>query len=504
MNTFNMNQRMLHKTHSFHIKIHHWLLFGAIAMALSGCAVNPATGQSNFVLMSQSKEIEIGKEEHQKILDSMTVYNDEKLQAYVERVGKQMADASHRSDLEYTFTIIDSPDINAFALPGGYVYINRGLLTFLNSEAQLAAVLAHEIGHITARHSVQQQARTRIASTAAGIGGFVASIATRNGYIGQQISEVTSIWAASGLSGFGREHELEADSLGAEYLYKGGYDPTAMIEVITVLKNQEDFNKKISNNRSSYHGLFASHPRNDTRLHEVVSKVGALSRDQIKEIDENDFREHLDGLIVGENQAAQTSQGRNRYYQSVLGYTLVFPDSWQISETPSTVTASSEGGAASLFVEVRRIQERIEPRLYIRDTLGIDNLQQSEALSQYRLIGHTGIRENSTTGENERIAVLYLGSRAYIFSGKTSSASEEGASDKLLSAIKTFRAIQRNERFAGNELKIKYVQASEFFDFSVVARSSKLASYPEETLRLLNGYYPIGSPEKGDWIKLVE
>lgn len=136
------------------------------AALLQGCAVNPATGGANLVLMTENKEKEIGLEEHQKVLESMSVYRDEALQAYVEKVGNAVAAASHRPDLDYTFTIIDSPEINAFALPGGYVYVNRGLLTYVNSEAELAAVLGHEIGHITARHAVQRQARGGLAKTA--------------------------------------------------------------------------------------------------------------------------------------------------------------------------------------------------------------------------------------------------------------------------------------------------------------------------------------------------
>ena len=213
---------------------------------LTSCSINPATGSANLVLMSEKREKEIGQEEHQKVLASMPLYEDEKLLAYVREVGNRAASVSHRPELEYTFNVIDSPEINAFALPGGYVYVNRGLLTFMNSEAELAAVLSHEIGHITARHAVQQQAKGRLAQTAVTVGGIVTAVATGSGYVGSQISEIASIWAQSGLSGFGREHELEADSLAAEYLVKAGYDPAAMIDVITVLKNQEDFNRLVT------------------------------------------------------------------------------------------------------------------------------------------------------------------------------------------------------------------------------------------------------------------
>jgi predicted Zn-dependent protease len=479
------------------------LLFMLFASLVS-CAVNPATGGINLVLMSERKGKAIGLEEHEKVLASMAVFEDEKLLAYVKEVGNRVAKVSHRPDLEYQFTIIDSPEINAFALPGGYVYVNRGLLTFLNSEAELAAVLGHEIGHITARHAVQQQAKGALAKTTATVGGFVTAVVTGSGYLGSQISEVASIWAQSGLSGFGREHELEADSLGAEYLVEAGYDPEAMIRVITTLKNQEDFNRKILSNGGGYHGLFATHPRNDTRLQEAIAAVGNLSDGAIEEVDGAIFREKFEGLIVGTSQASQATDDRNRYYQTLLGYTMVFPEDWEIAATTTTVAASAEN-TGSIRISAQRLQENIEPRVFLRDKMGIFNLQKSEALSQYRLIGHTGVAVSTETGKLERIAVIYLGPRAYTFRGEIEDANTSDEIDgQLLASIRTFRAIQNGEAFSGSELKIKYVQASEFFEFAIVARNSKIANYPEETLRLLNGYYPTGAPESGEWVKLIE
>lgn len=472
------------------------------SMVLS-CSVNPATGGANLVLMTEAKEKRIGLEEHEKVLASTTVFQDEELLEYVRKVGNNVAKVSHRPDLEYTFTIIDSPEINAFALPGGYVYVNRGLLTFMNTEADLAAVLAHEIGHITARHGVQQQARGALARTAAKVGGVVTAVATNSNYVGSQISEVASIWAQTGLSGFGREHELEADRLGAEYIKEAGYDPAAMINVVTVLKNQEDFSKKVNNGGGGYHGLFASHPRNDTRLQEAIASVASLDGVEISQTDNTEFRQTIDGLIIGASQSSQTQDARNRYYQALLGYTVLFPDSWQVSETTTTVTASAES-IGDIRIETQRLQQNIEPRVFLRDTVGITNLQKSEALDQYRLQGHTGtnLLEN---GNTERVAVIYLGPRAFVFRGEiTDPSATDEIDDLLLSTIRTFRSIQRGEIVAGSELKLKYVQASEFFDFAIVAQSSKIANYPEETLRLLNGYYPAGNPKEGEWIKLIE
>lgn len=472
-------------------------------LGLSACAINPATGQANIVTMSQKRELEIGAEEHAKVMQSMALVEDQDLTAYVNEVGQRLAAVSDRPDLSFKFTVIDSPEINAFALPGGYVYINRGLLAYLNSEAELAAVLGHEIGHITARHAVQQQSRGSLARVASGVGGIVAAVATGSGYIGSQIMDVGSLWAQAGLSGFGREHELEADILGAEYLLRAGYDPQAVITVVTVLKNQEDFNTKVANQQPSYHGLFSTHPRNDTRLQQAIASVGALSANQATLIDNQRFRNEMEGLVVGESQRITGNAARNRYYQTLLGYTMVFPDNWTVAETPTTVAATSPAGDVGLKVEAQRMQEAIEPRLFIRDKLGIQNLQKSEALEQFRLIGFTGTSD--ATGKVQRIAVIYLGPRVFIFVGDIKEGEGAAEADQaLLASIRTFRAIQANERFSGNESRIHYVQVGEGFTFAALARMSPVGNYPEETLRLINGYYPSGTPSTGDWIKIVE
>ena len=477
------------------------LIGGSVLIAtIQGCAVNPATGTPNLVMMSESRELEIGKEEHEKVISGLRVLEDERLNRYVDEVGQRVAKASHRPDLAYTFTVIDSPEINAFALPGGYVYINRGLLLYLKSEDELAAVLAHEIGHITARHAIQQQARGQVGRAAATVGGVVAAVATGSGYIGSELMQIGSIWAAAGVSGFGRENELEADSLGARYLYNAGYNPRAMIDVLSVLKNQEDFNVRVAQRQPSYHGLFTTHPRNDVRLHQAVSQAGELSSENIRESDPAVFRQYIEGLLWGESTAAPSD--RNRYYQDLLSYTMVFPDNWSLSSTPTTVQASAADGSAVLRVEALRMQDNKEPRLYIRENLGIE-LQRSEPLQQFRLQGYTGVHTNAA-GRAERVAVLYLGARVFVMRGEVINAEQAAEIDRLLLAsIRTFRAIQNNERSGANNLRVRYVQVTEGFDWRILAAASPIPQYPEETLRLLNGYYPIGNPQPGEWIKIL-
>jgi predicted Zn-dependent protease len=258
------------------------LLVGLLASGLLvNCATNPVTGEQDLALMSEEKELSLGAKNHPEILKQYGVYDNPVLQAYVNRIGQQLAKHSHRSNLKYTFTVLDSPEVNAFALPGGYIYITRGIMAYINSEAELAAVLGHELGHVTARHGVQQYSKamaTSIGMTLATI--FVPELQTD---VSQQLM---NILGNALLSGYGREHELEADRLGAEYLARTSYEPRAMTDVIGILKNQEEFEKERAQKEGReprvYHGVFASHPSADTRLQQVVAAADQYKKDGTK------------------------------------------------------------------------------------------------------------------------------------------------------------------------------------------------------------------------------
>lgn len=465
------------------------ILFCSIYL-LSSCAVNP-TGGIDFVTMSENREIELGEEMHQQILQENPVYQDQALQEYVNEVGQKLAAVSHRPDIEYSFTVIDSPDINAFALPGGFIYINRGLMLYLNSEDQLAAVLGHEIGHVTARHSVRQQAASQSNSVLAG----VLVVATGVSSLG----ETSSLLGGALLSGYGRDMELESDGLGAEYLANAGYDPLAMVEVIGVLKNHEDFTKRTSSGAVSYHGVFATHPRNDTRLQEVVGRASELAKENESTADPELFRERMDGLTLGASSQMVGSNARNRYYQNLLNYTLVFPDGWTWEDTTTTLNASSADDALNFDISVQRLQTMKEPRLFIQEDLGLRGLQKTENLSQFGLQGYTGINPV----DNTRIAVVYYGPRAFIMTGTEASGNLSDENDNLLlDSIRSFRPIAANERNIADPISIEYIR-SDGKTYAQLAAENPFDPNAEDLLRLYNGDYPRGEPTAGEWIKIV-
>nr|WP_010132661.1 M48 family metalloprotease [Microbulbifer agarilyticus] len=477
------------------------IMVAALLASAVGCAFNPATNRPDLVLMSEEKEIKIGREMHEKLVASTPIYNDPILNAYVEYVGQKIARSSDRPDLTYYFTIIDSQDINAFALPGGYVYINRGLLTYLQSEAEMAAVLAHEVGHITARHAVRQ----KTAATGAGVASVLSVLVTGSGVVG----DVANLWSTAAVKGYGRDMELEADRFGAQYMYNAGYDPQSMINVIALLKDQETFARRRARvegkKQQTYHGVFSTHPRNDIRLREVVEAAGKLPED--KKITKVEYyRERTDGLVYGQN--AQESE-KNRFNHKSLGFSLLFPDGWNVENQRSAIVGTAPDNSATMTIRVAKRDGNQPADMALRGVYDVRSLEEDEALSQYRLEGHTGKLPVRTADSPDRVAVLFYGSRQYILEGKIAEEpkdkEKQAEYDNLfMTSIRSFRPLRKTDVVKPDIKRVRYVQANEKTTFESLARHMEIGEYAEEQLRLLNGYYPRGEPQPGEWIKIVQ
>ena len=467
-----------------------------LALALTNCAQNPVSGRANFVTMSEAQEVQTGRQEDVKVRQEYGVYDNKALQQYVNEVGQRLGKASHRPQLQYTYVVVDSPEINAFALPGGYIYVTRGILAYLNSEAELAAVLGHETGHVTARHGVQQMS----AATAAGVGATLVGIfvpALRNQAGDTAIGLLGNVL----LSGYGREHELEADKLGAEYLYRTGYDPQAMIKVIGVLKNQELFDAEVAKAEGrqprSYHGVFASHPDADQRLQEVVGEAGKLAGSG--RVNQEEFLRMIDKVPFGYSE----SQGFVRnftFYHRELGLVLKFPDTWRISNKPDSVSASNRGD--DVMIEMRLAgRAQGAPADILRKQIG--NAREITSTTINGL--PAAIATTSIRGLPTRAAVVFLGKSAYLIGGQ---AKTEGARQQALAAINatitSFHAMSETERNSERPLTLRVISAPPGATFAELARSSPLGKNAVSYLRLLNGLYPQGEPAAGQALKIVE
>ncbi len=469
-------------------------------LVLVGCAQNPATGNHDFVMLSEESEIAIGRANHGKIIEQYGRYSDERLQSYVQEVGERLALVSHRANLHYRFTVLDSSVINAFALPGGYIYITRGLMAYLNSEAELAAVLGHEIGHVTARHGVRQQS----AAQAANIGYTIGAILFPELRAGPS-QDVFNILGGALLSGYGREHELESDGLGAEYLARSGYDPSAMIDVLKVLKNQELFAaeqaKQLGQESKGYHGLFASHPDNDTRLKEVVAGAQQYSHSTQGLINRDRYLSYIDGMTYGDSEQEGVRVGRH-FYHLPMRFALSFPSEWFINNSASRLQAIAAQSEAVIEMGVSDINKKLSPKAFIKTRLKVDNLKDGQLLKANGLTGYTGIVEQKD--QLLRLAVVYLKDQAFIFLATTKQKRNFAHYDRYFTdTIASFHALTVNEEPLAKGLKIVITTVKPNTNYKLWVEGSPITNQPVTQLRLLNGDYPEGELTAGTLAKQV-
>lgn len=470
-----------------------------LALLLTNCAQNPVTGKTNFVTMSESQEVQVGREEDAKVRKEYGVYDNKALQQYVNEVGQHLAKNSHRPQLQYSFLVVDSPEINAFALPGGYIYVTRGILAYLNSEAELAGVLGHEIGHVTARHSVQQVS----AATAAGVGAALLQVFVPD-LRGQAGDSVLGLLGNALLSGYGREHELQADKLGADYLARSGYDPQAMIKVVGVLKNQELFDAEVAKSEGrhprAYHGVFASHPDSDTRLQQVVGEAGRPAPGSTR-TNQEEFLRKIDHMVFGDS----PSQGvirNNNFYHTEFGLAFNFPPNWRAQNRPDRVVAKKPGDDA--IIELRAAgPAQGEPvdvlRKMLRGNVGPEVTQT--AINGLR----AALTTTSVQGLPARVAVIFLGKSAFIIGGQArNGAAMQRAASEINAAINSFRALSDAERGLARPLTLRVINAPRGATFAEFARNSPLGKNAASHLRLINGMYPNGEPVAGQPLKIVE
>ncbi|MDD3883933.1 MAG: M48 family metalloprotease [Gallionella sp.] len=461
---------------------------------LAGCAQNPVTGTQDFVMMSESQEVALGRQADVQVKKQYKVYESKALQDYVNRVGQRIAKQSHRPDLQYHFTVLDSPEINAFALPGGYVYITRSILAYLNSEAELAAVLGHEIGHVTARHGVRQQS----AAQAANLGLTIASIFVPEvGSVGGQ--NLANIVGGALLSGYGRDHELEADRLGAEYLARTAYDPQAIIKVIRVLKDQElkdaELAKQEGREPRRYHGLFATHPDNDTRLQQAVAEAGKNGSAHTHLEGREAFLTATDGLLFGDS-SDQGIVRNNRFYHADLGISLAFPSTWQVHNQPDALIAVSPGGEAMMQLKLDQ-QPRGTPVDYARRIIGTS--------TGVRPLEINGLSAATFELSNAIGGVIYLGKFAYVVQaqGKSRGALTSFRND-IFDTVHSFHSLTPAERKQIRPLALRVINTRPGDTYARLAQGSPLGKSAETYLRLFNAQYPDGEPRSGQALKIVE
>jgi predicted Zn-dependent protease len=493
------------------------LLLIAASLLLSACGsqvVNPVTGRTEYSVMDEAAEIQEGAKEHEGVLQEYGVYGDTRLQAYVNDLGQKLASQSHRANLKWTFTVLDSPEINAFALPGGYVYVTRGIMAYLDSEAELAGVMGHEIGHVSARHGAQRATREE----AAGIGVMAATIlgaVLEVGGVGgaSNLASQLSETAASGyIASYSRDQETQADELGAEYLSRNRYDPQNMVDVIQALKNQEQFAADMAKADGkavpSASNWLASHPANDKRLADI-KVFAAKYKGQAGYADDGRARymQAIAGMTFGDSAAQGLVRGRNFYHEG-LGIALTAPQGWQIHNASDSIVLVDGAGDAGLIVRLVPPRAGSTHSEVIRNVLKpIDGRTEQRTLHGLAATHFDGTVRNQQ-GQSRAIALTLVtgpGDRNYWlqYVAEDDNALQR-AQAGLREAEASFRPMSTADHAAAKPWSVQIVPYPRG-GFGELAKSSPLpAARAEAQLKLMNGAYNGGAELKpGQAVKVV-
>jgi len=331
---------------------------------LAACAMNPVKGRRQFVLMTEGQEIQMGRDADPEIVGSMGLVPDQALQDYVQELGARLAAQSERPDLPWTFRVLDDPLINAFALPGGFIYVTRGILAHFESEAELAGVLGHEIGHVTARHSVGSISQAQLAAGVWGLGSvFVPEL--------QEYEALAGVGLQLAFLKFSRDHERQADQLGVRYMAQVGYDPAQLSGVMAMLGR---VTSEGGGGRAPE--WLSTHPNPENREGDILALAGqtpVMADPPL--VRREEYLPRLDGMAFGVNPREGYFQGES-FLHPELAFQLDFPAGWETVNSKEAVQAVSPEEDAIL---VLTLAEGGTPRAAAQSFLSQDGVSGGPA-----------------------------------------------------------------------------------------------------------------------------
>lgn len=472
-----------------------YLNFIFVLLFLSSCAMNPVTGRKQFVMMSEGQEIAMGKESDPQIMAFFGSYDDPRLQKFINEKGQEMVKVSHRSKLAYEFKIVDSPVVNAFATPGGYVYFTRGIMANFNNEAEFAGVLGHEIGHITARHSVIQQRNAMLGQL-----GIIAGVILLPEL--SQFVEPLSAGMQLALMSFGRDAERQSDKLGVEYSTRIGYDASEMAEFFKTLERQDKAagGEKIPE-------FLSTHPSPEERT-VTVAKLAGEWKTKLKltnpKINRESYLKIIDGLILGED-PKQGFVENNTFYHPVMKFQFTIPGSWKLQNTPQQVQMAPDNGEALLMLTL----------------VGKGSLEETanKMLEQYQLTLVESKKENINglnsilmiaDQKQEKGTIRVLSSLiqydGYIYSlmGISELSKFTNYQSAFLSTIRNFKELTDADKLNRKPEVIRIKTVPQQMTLQAAFQNFNMPTSRYEELAILNGMLLNDKLNKGSLIKVVE
>lgn len=458
------------------------LSLAALAI-LGGCSMNEATGEQQFTaFLPEQAEESLGAREHKNITAQFGVVEDERLQKLVDDIGARITPHTEREDVTYRFTILDTDMVNAFAVPGGYIYVTRGLMALAGDEAELASVIAHEIAHVTARHSAQQFSRNLLAS----IGLTALSLAVDVPGLDSAASVGTDLYMKS----YSREHEQQADSLGTRYLKRAGYDPFASARFLEQLNRYSILRSQMTGQEQMPFDFFSTHPLTPKRIEDSYQLASELKAEMTAEprVAKDSYLNAIEGMIWGESPEQGYVRG-SVFAHPVLDFRFEFPEGFEIQNLPDRVIGKS-GNTMIVFTGGKK-----EPDQPIVDYMiqnwnqGRSGLSNVESITINGLPAVTASRTAviSGVGRNLRqVAIAYDDQQVYRFSILM----PQNPSGALLDALKrttySFRKLNDTDRENFRPKEIDVITAQRGDTVASLSKRMAVEKLPEAKFRVLN------------------
>jgi predicted Zn-dependent protease len=455
---------------------------------LAACATNPATGRRQIMLVSEAQEIEMGKEADREVATSIGLYPDEAVQAYVAGLGRALAGGSERPSLPWSFHVVDDASVNAFALPGGFVYVTRGIMTHLDSEAELASVMGHEIGHVTARHTASQITKSQLATLGLVAGMIVRPELARFGDLAQAGMSLLFLK-------FDRNAERQADDLGLRYMTRQSYDPRQMVEVFSLLDRIGE-----SSGEGRLPAWLSTHPAPEDRAQRIQAAIQTQHLAGTKD-DVRGYLRHVDGMVFGENPREGFFEG-SAFFHPDLRFQIAFPRGWKTQNQKQAVGAISPNEDAIVVVTLAQgpsaeqaaneflRQEGIRPagaeRTRIRSLPAVSAVFEAVTSDGVPIAG--------------RVAFVEYEGKVYRLLGYTPS-QRWGAYDRVFAdSLGSFAPLADRRYLDVQPRRVKVVEVTAPMSVEDFARRNG-ATVPASTIALINhvpagGTLPAGQPAK--------
>ena len=454
----------------------------ATAVLLGSCTINPATGEQQFTgLLPAGQEASVGASEHEKVKQTYGEFVTGPVADYVNRIGQKVAAKTERADVQYKFYVIDSPIVNAFAIPGGYIYVSRGLLALANNEAELAGVIAHEIGHITGRHAAARMSQSALV----GIGAAILSAATGSNAVGQVANVGSDLYIKS----YSRSQESQADELGVRYLANAGYDPKAMAAFLKSLDAQTKLDLKIAG-KSEGEGInyFSTHPVTADRVNHAASLVVNYQGGQ-NVVNGDVYLSMINGLVYGDSDA-QGFERKGNFYHPKMGFMFAVPNGFTVINNPSELIATHPGGAVMILDSGRDDQMR-EPLAYLTQNWMKNNPpQDAQNITINNMRAATAAFAGTANNKPVLIRVVAIEwkpGQFFRFQMALPQTAGTDVVDGLKRTTYSFRAMNDSERASIKPLKVRTFTASAADSVANASAKMAFSSHREERFRVLNG-----------------